>query len=93
MKTIVIVGSTREAARQKLQTITSDSKIRKLEGYDEVVLDGHRTLAMGGSEDDVCWLVGLGFHIEKIIIVEPNGISEKMGKRINTVRSTIKLVH
>jgi hypothetical protein len=45
---------------------------------------------MGGTYQDTCWLVGLGFHIEKIITVEPNGISEEMGTRINHVRSTLE---
>lgn len=87
MKTIVIVGGTREAAYQRLKRIASGDGIVRRDFYDEAEIDGNRILAMGGSEDDVCWLVGLGFCIKRIITVEPNGISEKMGKRINHVRS------
>lgn len=91
MKQIVIVGGTREAARERLRIETNGSKIRRFEGYDEATLDGCRYLAMGGEDDEAtCWLVGLGFHIEKIITVEPDGISEEMGKRINHVRSTLE---
>ena len=91
MKTIVIVGDTREAAREKLMLMCDGSKPKRLEGYDEAMLDDdHRILAMGGSEDDVCWLVELGFHVEQIIVIEPGGISEMMGRRINHVRSTLE---
>lgn len=85
MKTVIIIGGTRQAARQKLQQM-DEGTIHHEDGYDEVQANGHRTLAIGGEEDDVCWLQGLGFDVE-IITVEPEGISEKMQKRINHVRS------
>ena len=90
MKTIVIVGSTRDVAREKLQTMANGHKIKGLKWYDEATPDGCLIVAMEGEEENVCWLRDLGLHIEKIVVVEPEGISERMGKHINYVRSAIE---
>lgn len=91
MKTIIIVGGTREAAREKLQLMCNGAKIKELQWYDEAMLDGTRIWAMGGKAANICFLRDLGFRqIEKIIIVESDGISEEMGKHINYVRSTLE---
>ena len=99
MKTVVIVGGSREAACGKLRKIAGNDGIRHLEFYDEAALDGHRVVAIGGGADDVCWLRALGFGVE-IIVVERMGtsikvvkvgeanISEEMRWRINHVQSS-----
>lgn len=89
--TVVIVGGTYQAAQEELKSIYSriGAAMKKGEFTTEATVDGRRIVAMGGSRKDVCWLRELGFHIEKIIVVEPDLVSEEMGKRINHVRSTI----
>lgn len=89
MKTIVIIGGTYLAACQRLQQVCKGaSSITQQEGYHEAKVDGHRVIAMGGNEEDVCWLQGLGFKNIEIITVQADRISDRMQKRINHVRST-----
>lgn len=90
METIVIVGGSREAARERLKLVCDGNRIKRLQWYDESQVDGHRIWAMGGEKENVCFPRSLGLQIEKFIIVEPDGISEEMGKHINYVRSTIR---
>ena len=87
MKTIVIVGGTREAAYQRLKRIVSNDGVVRYDFYDEITLDGHRIMAVGGGHDDMCWLRSVGFDVE-IITVENDGISEAMWGRIRQIRST-----
>ena len=90
MKTTVIVGSTRDVARERLELMRDGGRIKKRMWYDEATSDGSLILAMDGAPENICWLRGLGLHIEEIIIVKPDGISEEMGKYINYVRSAIE---
>ena len=87
MRIIVIVGSTKEVAREKLEKGIKEGIMRH-DDYDEVVLDGCRVMAIGGSEEDVCWLRGVGFDGVEIVTVDEEGISEAMWKRIRLVWST-----
>jgi len=91
MKTVVIVGGTRDAARKRLEKIVHDNGVVRQEWYDEVEIDDHRIMAFSGGPDDVdniCWLRGLGANnIAEIILVERDGISEEMLRHVNYVCS------
>lgn len=92
MKTIVIVGATYQLALEELTRMcqNNNAKIKESAFTSEALIDGQPVIAMGGAPEDVCWLRELGFHIERIDVIEPHLISEPMGKRINHVRSTIR---
>jgi hypothetical protein len=88
MKTIVIVGGTREAALKRLRKMMPNDGIIRNDFFDEVALDDHRVMAIGGGPDDVCWLRDVGFAGVEIITVGDDGISEAMWGRIRQIRST-----
>ena len=92
MKTIVIIGGTYLAAKEALETLANaaGAQVKKDIYTSEAVIGDERIIAMGGTEQDVCFLRDLGFHIERIDVIMPHLISEPMGKRINHVRSTIR---
>lgn len=92
-KTIVIVGGTREAACQRLKRIAPNDGIMRREWYDEVTLDNHCIIALGGEIENVCFLIALGYNrISEIIVVNEDGVSEKMRSEIRFVRSAKKVV-
>ena len=93
MKTVVIIGSTYQVAKEELESKCSRAGVtmKKDKFIAEASIDGQRIVAIGGSVQDVCWLRDLGFNIEEIIVIEPDLISEEMRKRINHVQSTIAL--
>ena len=91
-KTIFIIGGTREAAYQELKRIASGNGVIRQYWHDEVVLGGHRFIAIGGKPEDVCFLTGAGFDVV-IRTVEEAGISEAMWGRIRHVRSAKETVH
>ena len=93
MKTVVIIGSTYQVAKEELESRCSRAGVtmKKDKFIAEASIDGQPIIAIGGSAEDVCWLRGLGFNIEEIIVIEPDLISEEMRKRINHVQSTIGL--
>jgi len=88
MKTIFIVGGTREAAYLELKRIASGNGVVRQYWHDEVMLGGHLFMAIGGKADDVCFLRAAGFDVA-IRTIEDALISEEMWGRIRHVRSTI----
>jgi hypothetical protein len=88
VKTIVIIGGTREAALKRLRKTAPDDGVVHSDFVDEATLDGHRIMAIGGGPGDVCWLRAVGFADVKIITVEDAAISEEMWRRIRHVRTT-----
>lgn len=87
MKTIIIIGGTREAAYKKLEETARNDGIVHHDWYHEAEVDGYRLMAIGGEAEDVCFLVGAGFQGVEIVTVEEEAISEPMWGRIRTVRS------
>jgi len=81
--TIVIIRGSREVAYQDLKKGMVD--ITRHEYFDEAVFGGHRIIAIGGSEEDVCFLRGAGLNVE--IDVDGDGISEEMWGRIRYILS------
>lgn len=87
MKTVIIIGGTREAARERLNRIARDDGVVHREWHDEATVDGCRIVAVGGEPEDECFLRGAGFADVEIITVGA-GISEAMWRCIRHVRST-----